>query len=189
MIKTILGKSFAEYGLKGDSVNIGTTVSYRGIASKYEEVSLANHWTANLYKLAVTDNFNKGLIINKAETKNISGIDAYGLSYITELMMCLPFNLAVPAVKLLSSRLTLQFSAVPGPIEPYDWDGIKLTKISGFLPEFLGLSNSIFAWPVGNNLNLSLWTNKKNIKEPEKLMALFNKNLNEFIQEDPENTT
>lgn len=65
VIKTILGQSFKEYGAEGDSINIGTTVSYRGIATNFEEVSCANHWTANMFKLVLTDNFNKGLLLNK----------------------------------------------------------------------------------------------------------------------------
>lgn len=109
--------------------------------------------------------------------RNISGSESYGLSYITAALMSLPFNLSTPLIKMGMSKLTMQFSGVPGPTDGYNWGGMKVEKISGFIPEFMGIQNTIFCFPVGNNIHLSLWTSRKNIKEPERLIRIINKNI------------
>lgn len=57
-----------------------------------------------------------------------------GMQNFIAILLLLPFNLAKLSIHILSKKLTMTYSNVPGPAKPYNYAGATCNSITGFLP-------------------------------------------------------
>lgn len=93
----------------------------------------------------------------------------------------MPFDIPKVFVAMQSSKMTVMYSNMSGPKEPYDWNGSKCNWFCAILPPFGSNHCSVMAMSQGDSLQICVGSDTNSIDQPDLWMSLLDKNVSEFL--------
>ena len=98
-------------------------------------------------------------------------------------MMELPFNLAKYSSVLISQKVTMIMSSVPGPKEALQYGDSKIDAITCFIPSIGDTVFGIAMVSLGDILKIAMMADQSSISKPDEFMHILNTKVKDFIQE------
>ena len=120
-LQSILGCSVKEYcDRRGDaettSFMMASSFTLENFPESPETIKLGNNWVPQYLRIPVSHNFDSNLVHNKAQLRSLIGsVALLGMQNMIACLLLMPFNIAKQSFTILSRKLTMVYSNMPGP--------------------------------------------------------------------------
>jgi hypothetical protein len=129
---------------KTNSLNLSVPYSLRAPPLKREDFELRNDFAMMMITLDLDTDFNKCLAkVQKRMDALKKSIEPYGMYYFIKISLLLPVFILKTASNFLCDKMSLVFSNVPGPKNPWVINGVKSKKVFFFVPGMAGIASGI----------------------------------------------
>lgn len=138
-------------------LHLSVPFSIRETPTKREHMELRNDFAVLKVKLDLSEDFNYLLKeTHKRMHKLKTSIEPFAMYYFIQLSLCLPQIISSYVNKYVCDSMSIVFSNVPGPREPYIIDGAKSKKIVFLVPGLENIATGISMITHENVLKIAI---------------------------------
>ncbi|TNV79435.1 hypothetical protein FGO68_gene2470 [Halteria grandinella] len=154
----------------------------------WQEVIIGNYFSCELMQLPIGQDFKQVLPRVHKQMNIIKGSTQFYAMYLLSLITggLFPYRFAYWLLNRVSSRITFQFSNVPGPILPLIYHGKQSKRAWFFVNPAAQQGVSLTVYSHNGVVKFGATTDLARVKDPEVLVSYFEESMDEMIGEQNE---